>query len=152
MLSKSGKHAVRAMAVLANLEHSARADVASISQVIDAPKMYLSKVMRRLSQAGLLSGRKGRGGGYRLTRQADRISVFEVLEPFEHFGEATNSTAYSPLTPNVSARHDPCESIQCRYLRILHETSLAEVAMEPFPYVNATATVAASSRRQEVCT
>ena len=151
MLSKSGKHAVRAMAVLANLGQSVRADVSSISQEIDAPKMYLSKVMRRLSQAGLLNGRKGRGGGYRLTRQAECISMFEVLEPFEHFGDATNGAGNGLLARGVAARCDPCEMIQLRYLRILHETSLAEVAMDAPPRVRAAPVPPTRVLCQEVC-
>ncbi|MBI2481135.1 MAG: Rrf2 family transcriptional regulator [Planctomycetia bacterium] len=151
MLSKSGKHAVRAMAVLANLGQSARADVSSISREINAPKMYLSKVMRRLSQAGLLNGRKGRGGGYRLTRRAECISMFEVLEPFEHFGEATSGASNGPLMRDMAARRDPCETIQFRYLSILHEISLAEIAIDAPRQLHAIPAAPAQVLCQEVC-
>ncbi len=150
MLSKSGKHAVRAMAVLAGLDQSVRTDVASISQQIDAPKMYLSKVMRRLSQAGLLSGRKGRGGGYRLTRQAECISMFEVLEPFEHFSEANGDTSNVQRIRDVTAARDPCETIQFRYLRILHETSLAELVTDARAHRYDTCVEATQVQYQEV--
>jgi Rrf2 family protein len=151
MLSKSGKHAVRAMAVLAGLGQSARADVSTISREINAPKMYLSKIMRRLSQAGLLNGRKGRGGGYRLTRQAECISMFDVLEPFENFSDTANGTSDDPLSCGLTARRDPCETIQFRYLSILHETSLAEVATDALPRVKTARTIPSQGLCQEVC-
>jgi Rrf2 family iron-sulfur cluster assembly transcriptional regulator len=152
MLSKSGMYAVNAMAVLANLDQAARVDVSSIAQEIHAPKMYLSKLMRRLSRAGLLNGRKGRGGGFRLSRNPDQISVFEVLEPFEHFDEGTNGKDDCAVTwdePVPTAVHDWWKTIQFQYLRILHETSLADVAIDGLAFERQASADAKEARCRE---
>lgn len=43
----------------------------------------VSKILRPLAQAGLVEGFRGAKGGYRLTRAASRISLFEIVEAIE---------------------------------------------------------------------
>lgn len=43
----------------------------------------VSKVLKPLAQAGLVEGLRGVRGGYRLTRPAIEISLFEVVEAME---------------------------------------------------------------------
>ncbi|WP_282297341.1 SUF system Fe-S cluster assembly regulator [Stenotrophomonas sp. PS02289] len=43
----------------------------------------VSKLLKPLAQAGLVEGLRGVRGGYRLTRPADQISLFEVVEAME---------------------------------------------------------------------
>jgi DNA-binding IscR family transcriptional regulator len=40
-------------------------------------------VMRKLAEAGLIEGKLGAGGGYRLARPAGEITVLELLEAVE---------------------------------------------------------------------
>ncbi len=54
-----------------------------IAAALDASEAHLSKVLRRLAQAGLVSGTRGPGGGFRLSRRADRITLLEVYEAVE---------------------------------------------------------------------
>lgn len=44
------------------------------------PDTYLSKILRRLVVAGLLESKKGRHGGFQLSRSADDISFQQVLQ------------------------------------------------------------------------
>ncbi len=43
----------------------------------------VSKLLKPLAQAGLVEGFRGVRGGYRLTRPAGRISLFEIVEAME---------------------------------------------------------------------
>lgn len=43
----------------------------------------VAKVLRPLAQAGLVEGFRGAGGGYRLARDADAISLVEIVEAME---------------------------------------------------------------------
>ena len=47
------------------------------------PRATLAKVLHALARAGLLAGRRGAAGGYRLARPAASISVLEIFELFE---------------------------------------------------------------------
>ncbi len=47
------------------------------------PHRFLEQIFQRLRRAGLVSGKRGPGGGYVLTRRPDEISLREVIEAIE---------------------------------------------------------------------
>ncbi len=47
------------------------------------PEARVTRSCNALARAGLLIGRRGRGGGYRLGRAASEISVLSVIDLFE---------------------------------------------------------------------
>ena len=80
MISTKGRYALRVMIDLA--EHAGEGsiplkDVADRQQV---SKKYLEIIVRDLVAGGLVSGVSGKGGGYRLCRAPEDISVGEILE------------------------------------------------------------------------
>lgn len=79
-----------------------------ISDTAAVPKDYLSKIMRRLVEAGVLKSRKGHGGGFQLARKPSEISFHDVLSAVDYqtetiecaFGwERCSSTDPCPLHP-----------------------------------------------------
>jgi Rrf2 family protein len=50
-----------------------------LAEVTKVPPNYLAKVLQSLAQAELSVGRRGVGGGYRLGRPADRITLLDVI-------------------------------------------------------------------------
>lgn len=77
-VSQSAEYALRVMTCLARGDQIARTatDLASEATV---PVHYLSKVLRRLVAAGLLSSQKGHGGGFVLARPPSKIRFADVL-------------------------------------------------------------------------
>lgn len=54
-----------------------------IAAALGIPRNYLSKILHRLAGEGVLASTRGRNGGFRLARPAGRISLLEVVEPFD---------------------------------------------------------------------
>lgn len=54
-----------------------------ISQTTGVPVEYLRKVLQRLTRARLVASERGRGGGFRLARAADRITLLHIVEAIE---------------------------------------------------------------------
>ncbi len=54
-----------------------------IAEVTHVPQGYLARILRDLSRAGLLTARRGVGGGFALAKPAGTISVWDVLEAAE---------------------------------------------------------------------
>jgi Rrf2 family iron-sulfur cluster assembly transcriptional regulator len=79
LFPQTAVYALRAMAVLATLEPDVSLTAAELADRTGVPSPYLSKVMRRMVRAGLVEGRKGHGGGFRLGRPAGEITFAEVL-------------------------------------------------------------------------
>lgn len=52
---------------------------ATIAEITRVPPGYLAKVLQTLRKAGLVDSRRGLGGGFRLVRPAEEVTVLEVV-------------------------------------------------------------------------
>ena len=69
-ISQTAEYALRAMSHLARPDAAAMRAI-DLARATQVPVHYLSKVLRRLVDAGLLHSQKGHGGGFVLARRAD---------------------------------------------------------------------------------
>lgn len=82
-VSTRGRYGLRALVDMAI--HSGDAPI-SLVQVANRQKIslnYLEQVFGTLRKAGIVNSIKGAGGGYKLARAAEEITVREVLEALE---------------------------------------------------------------------
>ena len=82
MLSQTAIYALRAMGFLARKNKGEPILSATIAEEMDIPKNFLSKILNRLSQAGLVHATRGRNGGVALARSARNIKLYEVVDLF----------------------------------------------------------------------
>lgn len=78
MFSVTAEYALRAIVFLA-LHDSAPATGRQIAEGTNSPVRYMSRVLRDLTNAGLLRAYRGPSGGFELSRRASVISVLEVV-------------------------------------------------------------------------
>jgi Rrf2 family iron-sulfur cluster assembly transcriptional regulator len=130
MLSKTGKHALLALAELAKLPPAEYAGAGQIAEATGAPPNYLGKLLKQLAGEGLLVSQKGYGGGFRLARAAVRISLYDVIEPIEHVSRWQDCFMSSGKCDSRSpcAVHDKWKSVREEYLKFLKNTALADIA------------------------
>lgn len=83
MLNQSAEYAVRVTVTLAHLPPDTWAQAADLADELKLPANYLSKLMHQLATAGILQSRRGRGGGFRLKRAPDALTLGEVVAPFD---------------------------------------------------------------------
>ena len=129
MLSKTGMHAVRALVALANLPRGDYAGAARIAHDIGAPPNYLGKLLKDMAAAGLVESQKGSGGGFRLIRDPQEVSLFDVVDPIEHIGRWSGCILGLPTCSDATpcAIHDRWKGVRNDYLLMLQRTTLAEV-------------------------
>ena len=82
MLNQTSIYALRAMGYLAAHNTGKPVQSALISKEMAIPHNFLSKILNRLSQAGLIDAIRGRGGGVRLIRPASEIFLYDVVNLF----------------------------------------------------------------------
>lgn len=70
-------------AVLAGLPQGRYLAAKDLAEFHGVPKEYLSKAMQGLSQAGIVETALGPQGGYRLAKQADKITFLDIVEAVE---------------------------------------------------------------------
>ena len=79
-LSTKGRYAVTAMLDLAIHHGEGAVTLAEISAAQGISLSYLEQLFARLRKNGLVEGIRGPGGGYRLSRAPDEISVADVID------------------------------------------------------------------------
>lgn len=78
MLSQTTEYALRAMACLAQTPNEL-VPTGTLAERSKVPANYMSKVLQQLAAADLITGRRGVGGGYRLSRSPGQISLLDVV-------------------------------------------------------------------------
>lgn len=133
MLSRTAIHALRAVASLAELPANEYAGAGDVAEQIGAPRNYLGKLLRVLADEGILESQKGKGGGFRLARKADRLAIYDVVEPIDHVSRWGGCF----LGRGRCSEKDPCTvhaewgQVREQYLRFLKKTSVADLARQP---------------------
>lgn len=79
MLSSKAKYGLKAMVYLARHEGSGPVLIADIATSERIPKKFLDAILLEMKNQGLLSSKKGKGGGYILARPAARIMVGDIV-------------------------------------------------------------------------
>jgi len=79
-LSTKGRYAVTAIMALAVYQDDGPVTLADISRLQGISLSYLEQLFAKLRNHGLVVGVRGPGGGYRLAREAEAISVADIIE------------------------------------------------------------------------
>jgi Rrf2 family iron-sulfur cluster assembly transcriptional regulator len=93
------------------------------------PPSYLSKILLNLKRAGLVEATRGTGGGYRLSKPAEEISLWEIVDPVDNVGRLDECIMgmNECSEQNPCAMHDWWKRVREDYVAMLRQTSLAEV-------------------------
>lgn len=84
MISTKGRYALRVMIELAIREGEGYVALKEIAGHQEISEKYLEAIMKRLVQEGLVSGVRGKGGGYQLAKPAAECTVGEILRATEN--------------------------------------------------------------------
>jgi Rrf2 family protein len=124
MLTAKGKYGLKALVHLAQLPPGHLALVADVAVINNIPKKFLDAILGDLRNAGLVQSRKGKGGGYRLARLPEDITVGSIIRVLD-----------GPLAPIPCASHtryhpcDDCDVATCqvRQMMLNVRNAIAEV-------------------------
>jgi len=81
--SKSTDYALHALLHLGHTERHSNIGIKELSGTLGVSESYLSKIMSKLRQDGLVRAVPGVNGGYELARPADQISFLDVIQVIE---------------------------------------------------------------------
>lgn len=79
LISTKGRYALRVMADLAVQPEGMYIPLKEIAKRQEISEKYLEAIIKILVKARMLSGVRGKGGGYKLTRTPERYTVGEIL-------------------------------------------------------------------------
>ena len=80
MLSNTSKYAIRAAIYLAlHGRDGQKIDIKTIAAALKIPSPFLAKILQLLAKQKILLSTKGPNGGFSLGRDADEISIYEII-------------------------------------------------------------------------
>lgn len=132
ILSHTAEYALRTVAFLAR-RGDAPVRIDEIATALALPRNYLSKILYRLAQAGLLISSRGRGGGFRLARPADQLRLLDVITLFDQVGPERRCL----LGREACNDRNPCEAhaswkeVAVRVAAYFSGTTVADLAASP---------------------
>ena len=88
-LTTRGRYAVTAMLDLALHYQSGPVSLSQIAERQGISRFYLEQLFSRLRKRGLVGATRGPGGGYRLLKSIEQISVADVIDAVDETVDAT---------------------------------------------------------------
>ena len=79
LVSTKGRYALRVMIDLAEHVGEGYLPLRDIARRQDISEKYLESILKVLVRSRLIEGLRGKGGGYRLTRDPDKYTAGEIL-------------------------------------------------------------------------
>lgn len=83
LISTKCQYALRAVYEIALSNHKGVMTIGEIAKAQRVPRRYLEGILNQLRKGGLLEAQRGRSGGYRLTKGADKITVGDVVRQID---------------------------------------------------------------------
>ena len=131
MFSQTAEYALRAMSWLA-LTPGELVPTPSLAERTQVPPNYLSKVLQQLAASGLIVGRRGVGGGYRLARDASEISLIQVVNAVDKVERITSCPlGLKEHGHNLCPLHRISDNAAKAVIEILGGTTLQDLVDDP---------------------
>lgn len=108
LISTKGRYALRVMIEIASHEKDEVVPLITIAEKQDISEKYLESILVVLSKAGIIEGIRGKGGGYRLTRDPKDYSVGEILRLTE---KSLAPVSCLDCKPNKCERAANCKTL-----------------------------------------
>ena len=80
LMTHKADYAIRAMRFLSSLPKNAVGSINEVAAAESIPREFLAKILKDLTNGGLLTSHFGVHGGYRLARKSKDISLLDVIE------------------------------------------------------------------------
>ena len=138
--TRRGDYGLTAILYLASRRPGELAQIHDIAEHCRLPEPFLAQILRLLVRAGIVTSKKGVGGGFAMARKPSDISFLEVLEALE--GPVAVNRCQSPLEYCEQEGNCAMEHVWARaqeaLLTVLRESTLEDARCPGhFPFVPA---------------
>ncbi|MGY0399067.1 MAG: Rrf2 family transcriptional regulator [Ostreibacterium sp.] len=127
-LSTKGRYAVTAMIDLALHQDGRLVSLAEISEVQNISLSYLEQLFSRLRKYDIVKGVRGPGGGYKLARDAEDISIADIINAVDEKLDATRCEGHENCQGGRKCiAHELWFDLSQRIYGFLHDLTLGDV-------------------------
>lgn len=100
LITRDTDYAVRALCCIAKRK-SEIVSVSNLVKKLKIPKPFLRKILQVLNRKGLLKSYKGKGGGFVLSRPANKILLTDLIKIFQGSLELSACIFKRSICPNI---------------------------------------------------
>ena len=83
LISTKGRYALRILVDMAEHQSENYITLQEVAQRQDISEKYLEAIVRELVKKGVVTGQRGKGGGYRLQKAPEQVNVGDILRYME---------------------------------------------------------------------
>ncbi|RCK77693.1 MAG: Rrf2 family transcriptional regulator [Ignavibacteriae bacterium] len=132
IFSRECEYAIQALIFLAKQERNTWISIKDVAQQINIPQHFLGKIFQKLVQKGIVISQKGFSGGFKLTKDVNKISIFEVVEAIDGDGYRTKCVMGFPdcSADSPCPIHNKWKSIRDDFVKLIKSKKLFELAHE----------------------
>lgn len=130
MFSRTADYAIRAVLLLARNTNAAPLSADELATALGAPRNYLGKTLNTLVRQGVLNSTRGPRGGFTLVKDADRLSIADIVDLFSEPKVTVNHCIMGnrPCNPaNPCVAHERWTDVTERARTPLMRTTIAEL-------------------------
>ena len=104
LFSKKCEYGIQAVLYMAAQVNSIIIPSDEISKKLKIPKEFISKILQNLTESGIIESKKGKAGGFKLSKHPSEIKLIDIVEAIDGL-ESFNSCVLG--FPNCSPEK-PC--------------------------------------------
>ena len=131
-LTTKGRYAVTAMLDLAIHQSRRPVTLQDIATNQEISLSYLEQLFARLRRADLVKGTRGPGGGYRLAKEMDQISVAAIITAVDEKVDVTRCGGKTDCQDGERClTHELWSSLSGKIYEFLDDISLGNLVREP---------------------
>lgn len=130
MISQTIEYALRAMTHLASQPAGSTVSSEQIAEHTKVPKGYLSKLLRDLVVANLITSQRGPSGGFSLAREPQTISILDVVNAVDPIQRIHTCPLGNPDHIALCPLHSRLNAALGRIEKEFAETNFTEILTE----------------------
>jgi len=114
---------------IASLPEGDLANAKEIAARFSLPPNLLAKILQNLSQSGIIEAQKGSGGGYRMVRKANDVTLAQVFESIEgpvHMVMCTSTEGCCTIEDRCTVKNG-LTSLEQKFYEFFDTVTLADV-------------------------
>ena len=127
MLNQTAIYAVKAMGYLAARDDDKPILADTIANELDIPKNFLSKILNRLVQSGLIRSIRGRSGGFLLATPPSKVIVRDVVDLFMKIEDYKRCFLGLSKCDGSCGLHKRWSIISEQFEKMLNETTIDQI-------------------------
>jgi Rrf2 family iron-sulfur cluster assembly transcriptional regulator len=129
--SKPCEYAIRALSYLAQFPNGGAVQGKEIAKAEGLPAPVLGKVLQELARKGLVDSRRGPGGGFKLARKPQLITLRDIVAAIDGLDQFLECAVGLERCSDESPcpLHDTWKGLRMQMMTYLETTTLADMAV-----------------------